>query len=146
MDTINQIITLCDEIEQRQARLRELVKRLTYETQRNVQDETHPDCAPDAMEVNEATDTAAERELPQPATTHASDLRKMFTINDRFRFRRELFGGNDDVFNTVIRQLSASPTFADAESYISSLDFDKDSDIAKEFIAVVSTHFNGYNL
>ena len=37
-----------------------------------------------------------------------SDFRKAFSLNDRFRFRRELFGGSEELMNQVIADLNES--------------------------------------
>ena len=35
-----------------------------------------------------------------------TDLRKAFTLNDRFRFCRELFGGEEQQMNRVVSELN----------------------------------------
>lgn len=39
------------------------------------------------------------------------------TLNDRFRFRRELFLNSDEVMNSAIDALGEIGTFADAETF-----------------------------
>ncbi|MDE6369809.1 MAG: hypothetical protein K2K94_11310, partial [Muribaculaceae bacterium] len=74
------------------------------------------------------------------------DLRKAFTINDRCRFRRELFGGNDKAMMDVIARLSEAQTFADAQAYLDTLAWDADNEAVGEFKEIVSTFFNGYRI
>ncbi len=82
---------------------------------------------------------------PEPAKP-VSDIRKAFTINDRFRFRRELFAGDDSAFMAVLDNLAKCSTLAEADDYLAGMPWDRDSDIIAEFMAVVANHFNGYRL
>ena len=74
------------------------------------------------------------------------ELRKAFTINDRFRFRRELFGGDDREFVALIDRLSGMSSFDEAEQCIDNVVADRDADVVAEFKSIVSTFFNGYHL
>lgn len=72
------------------------------------------------------------------------DLRKSFTINDRFRFRRELFGNNDTDMTDTINMVSAMNSFVEAEEYFyDDLGWDKSADEVKDFMAIIERHFNG---
>jgi Tfp pilus assembly protein PilE len=44
-----------------------------------------------------------------------ADFRKAFSLNDRFRFRRELFGGDEGRMNEAISDLNELQSFEDAE-------------------------------
>ena len=46
-----------------------------------------------------------------------SDFRKAFSLNDRFRFRRELFGGDEERMNRVISDLNDLHTYEDSVTY-----------------------------
>lgn len=71
-------------------------------------------------------------------------LRKRFSLNDRFRFSRELFGGNAGRFDETLRLLDDMATLSDAEDYlIDELGWDPDDDdIAAEFIDIIRSGFN----
>lgn len=64
------------------------------------------------------------------------------TINDKFRFRRELFG-NSDVDLAEALQVAASMASAEeAEDYFyNDLCFDPEKDVVKDFIRVVTSRF-----
>lgn len=47
-----------------------------------------------------------------------SDFRKAFSLNDRFRFRRELFGGNEEKMNKTIADLNEIHTYEEAITYL----------------------------
>ena len=47
-----------------------------------------------------------------------SDFRKAFSLNDRFRFRRELFGGDEARMNKVINDLNDLHSYEDSVTYL----------------------------
>lgn len=47
-----------------------------------------------------------------------SDFRKAFSLNDRFRFRRELFGGSEELMNQVIADLNEIKSYEESVAYI----------------------------
>jgi hypothetical protein len=72
----------------------------------------------------------------------ARDLRKAFTLNDKFRFRRELFANNDAVFADTLNLLSAMQNLDEAMEYMrDDLGWDMESDDVKDFVNIVSNHF-----
>jgi hypothetical protein len=72
----------------------------------------------------------------------ARDLRKAFTLNDKFRFRRELFANNDAVFADTLNLLSAMQNLDEAMEYMrDDLGWDMESEDVKDFVNIVSNHF-----
>jgi len=67
------------------------------------------------------------------------ELRRMFTVNDKFRFRRELFGNSDtDTLNLV----EAMRNYNEAEDYFyTDLSWDAEAPEVQEFMAVVNRYF-----
>ena len=47
-----------------------------------------------------------------------SDFRKAFCFNDRFRFRRELFGGNEEKMNKAIADLNDLSSYEESVTYL----------------------------
>lgn len=73
-----------------------------------------------------------------------ADLRKSFTLNDRFRFRRELFGNSDSEMTDTINMVSAMNSYAEAEEYFyEDLGWDSSVEEVKDFMAIVERHFKG---
>lgn len=81
----------------------------------------------------------------QAASTSA-DLRRAFTINDRFRFRRELFEGDDKAFVETVECLGRCADGVEAQAMISSFGWSADNEAAAEFREIVSNFFNGFHL
>lgn len=73
----------------------------------------------------------------------ARTLRKAFTLNDKFRFRRELFKGDDALFGRTLDAIQQEPSYDDAVEYMqTALGWDmKNPDVA-DFMAIVRNHFN----
>lgn len=75
-------------------------------------------------------------------TVSQTALRQLFTINDKFRFRRELFGNSDAEFSDTLNILDAMSSLQEAEEYLyEDLGWDAGNPDVKDFLAVVSRHF-----
>lgn len=72
-----------------------------------------------------------------------SDLRKSFTLNDKFRFRRELFGGDDAEFSDTLDLLATMHSLSEAEEYIyDDLQWSREDENVAEFMDIVANFFN----
>lgn len=72
----------------------------------------------------------------------AQDLRRAFTLNDKFRYRRELFNSNDVLFAETLNTLSEMQTLDDALDYLyNTLGWNPDDDNVKDFVLTVTNHF-----
>lgn len=98
----------------------------------------------DSKPYDESVFSAAKTdEIPNPKLGF-NDLRRAFTINDRFRFRRELFGNSDSEMTDTINMVSAMNSFGEAEEYFyDDLGWDKSADEVKDFMLIIERHFNG---
>ncbi len=72
-----------------------------------------------------------------------TDISRAFTINDKFRFKRELFGNSDAQYVETIDVLSAMTSLDEIEEYIyDDLEWDRDNEDVKAFIEVITNYFN----
>lgn len=72
-----------------------------------------------------------------------SDFRKAFSLNDRFRFRRELFGGDEEKMNRAIRDLNELHTFEDSIAYLhNDLKWNVDDAAVAGFIQLLEKRFS----
>jgi len=70
------------------------------------------------------------------------DLRKSFSINDRFRYRRELFDSNEERMYRAIANLNTKTTLKDAMQFIEdNLHWDLTSSAARDFVKVLEKRF-----
>ena len=87
---------------------------------------------------------APKAEVHYPTTSHNSsiDLKKELGIGDRFRFQRELFGGNGEKLSTALTTLNDMATMDDAINYITTvLRLDLENPISKDFVDFVQKRF-----
>ncbi len=72
----------------------------------------------------------------------AKELRRALSLNDRFRFRRELFGNSDVKMAETLALLDAMEDYAEASQYLTDdLGWDAKEPVVEEFLALVEKHF-----
>ncbi len=103
--------------------------------------------APELKTVNVPNGIPAEGSAP-PSINDAmekqklSDLRKAFSLNDRFRYRRELFGGSEEVMNRVITALNNKVSYKESMLFLEEkLHWDFTNPTVKDFIKVLEIRF-----
>lgn len=76
------------------------------------------------------------------ARDRARDIFKAFTINDKFRFRRELFRNSQEEFDETLYVIAQMSDFDEAEEYFyNDLCWNPDNEDVKEFMGIVKKHF-----
>lgn len=66
----------------------------------------------------------------------------VFTINEKYRFRRELFRNSDIEFNNNLALIASMEDYEEAENYfINELEFDKNHLPVKEFLEIIKRYF-----
>lgn len=111
-----------------------------------VYDEEAADGERETEEAGEVRQESADREslrLDEVLSRHRSkDLKSAFSLNDMFRFRRELFGNSAAEMTDAIHLVEAMSGYEEAEDYFyGDLEWDKDSDEVKEFMDIIKKHF-----
>lgn len=75
--------------------------------------------------------------------TLSKNLRSALTLNDRFRFRRELFGGSDAEMNATLDAVERMAGYTEAEQYLlDNLGWNPESEEVIEFLTIVKRHFS----
>jgi hypothetical protein len=75
-------------------------------------------------------------------STPVSSLSKAIGINDKFRFIKELFGGDSDLYNETVQILDTIGSLVSAISYIeSNFSWDKNSDSVKQLISLIRRRY-----
>lgn len=91
----------------------------------------------------ESVPAAAAPRQAAPARLTADDLRRNLTLNDKFRFRRELFNGSDIEMNDTLQLIASMGSEEEAREYlIDDLQFDPESPTVKDFLDVIVAPFN----
>lgn len=76
------------------------------------------------------------------ARERAADISKAFTLNDKFRFRRDLFRNSEEEFKETLDVIGSMADMDEAEDYFyNDLCWDPEKDEVKEFMAIVAKHF-----
>jgi len=76
------------------------------------------------------------------ARENSRDLRKAFSLNDRFRFRRELFSNSESELTEAINAIEAMSSVDEALDYFyNDLNWDKSNQEVKDFIEIITHHF-----
>lgn len=71
-----------------------------------------------------------------------SDFRKAFSLNDRFRFRRELFGGDEERMNKAIHELNNLHSYEDSMAYLNNeLKWNIEDEAVADFIKLLEKRF-----
>lgn len=72
-----------------------------------------------------------------------SDFRKAFSLNDRFRFRRELFGGSEERMNSAINDLNMVASLEESLSYLKNkLNWNMEDAPVADFIKLLEKRFS----
>ncbi len=95
------------------------------------------DAQPAETSVSEENVSLTEPDMVKPKSD-----RPLFCLNDRFKFRRMIFGGSDADFNAAIEKLSSLGTYEDAEDYFfNDLGLDAESAEVQEFMTIIKSHY-----
>ena len=76
--------------------------------------------------------------------THTSrDIHKAFTLNDKFRYRRMLFGNNSAQYADALDLISQMDSYDEAADYFfSQYGWNPEDETVKSFMQIVKNHFN----
>ena len=73
----------------------------------------------------------------------SAGLRHAISLNDSFRFSRELFGGNIDLMNRVIEQISVMSSYKTAVAFLSSkVELNEEKEAVNDFLELLKKYFN----
>jgi hypothetical protein len=96
----------------------------------------------DGHSLNEQLAEKAEPSLVNIlSNSKIEDLRQALSLAERFRFQRELFGGNGEKMNTTLAAINAMKSEAEATAYLSAFNWDDASECVAEFRQVVHRKF-----
>lgn len=99
-----------------------------------------PQPAPAAQPVAAPVPSPAPAPVSAPAGHRTAPV---FSINDRFLFSRELFGGNVADFESALKEVAGMECYEEAEEYFyTDWKFDPESPVVGEFLAVIAKFFN----
>lgn len=95
--------------------------------------------------LNAVDEPAEEEELSVDEMLHrreAADLKRVFTLNDKFRFRRALFNQDDSAFAFALQLLAEQPTFADAKKLLTTqYGWELTNPDVEDFLSIIKPHY-----
>lgn len=104
-----------------------------------------PDTTPRLSEpvATPAPSTSEPIRLDEKLARHTSrDIYKAFTLNDKFRFRRALFGNNSSQYNEALDLISQMDTYNEtADYFFTQYGWNPDDENVKAFMEIVKNHF-----
>lgn len=93
-------------------------------------------------------ETVVKEEEPKSAVLGESlklsaGLRHAISLNDSFRFSRELFGGDTELMNRVIEQISVMSSYKTAVAFLSSkVELNEEKEAVNDFLELLKKFFN----
>lgn len=117
--------------------------------------EPEPEPAPVAAPVSKSESEPVRKVAPAPERKPVSEKetykfqeyteprgRLVFSINDRYRFKRELFHGSDTDFNTTLSLVASMEGYDEAEDYfLNDLQWDEKSPDVIDFLEILKNYF-----
>lgn len=129
----------------------ESVPEFEPEQESELEPEPEPEPLNTITELFEETDTVS---VTQNPGTDATSLQKQapvrkertdkpaFCLNDRFRFRRELFANSDAEFSSAMNMIAAMESYEEAEEYfIDQLGWDMENQEVVDFMEIIRGYF-----
>lgn len=107
----------------------------------------------DEMEEKEAEDESEDDEsllIKEPKAAvlgesikMAAGLRHSISLNDSFRFSREIFGGDSELMNRVIEQISVMSSYKTAVAFLASkVSVNEENEAMADFLELLKKYFN----
>ena len=73
----------------------------------------------------------------------SAGLRHAISLNDSFRFSRELFGGDTELMNRLIEQISVMSSYKTAVAFLSSkVELNEEKEAVNDFLELLKKYFN----
>lgn len=108
-----------------------------FEAEPELEAEPEVELEPD-LEAEVEEEERTESDVPRVGESRAP----VFSVNDRFRFIRELFGGSRDAFDGALTQIAACDSYDEAEEYVlSDLELDPELPATQEFLTLIARYF-----
>lgn len=93
--------------------------------------------------LDEADEDTVIRMDEKLARDYSKNLRKAFSLNDKFRFRRELFSNSDTEMTDTLNLVEAMSSYSEAEEYFyTDLQWNPEMPEVIDFMAIIKKHFS----
>lgn len=111
----------------------------------DVETEEHADDAESQHQVNIVIEEAGvDVNRSAFALSARGDIRKIFTLNDIYKFRRQLFSNSQEQFSQALSLIESMKSTYEADDYFyNTLKWDKENPDVKDFMSTISAYFMG---
>ena len=130
-------------------RAEQVLEQMQKQTEDDAEEEEEEGKQEEPAIVEEpVVETVVKEEEPKSAVLGESlklsaGLRHAISLNDSFRFSRELFGGNTDLMNRVIEQISVMSSYKTAVAFLSSkVELNEEKEAVNDFLELLKKYFN----
>lgn len=111
------------------------------------EEQEEPEYEEIVMPQDDTTDTDNEEPIrldEKLARENSRNLRKAFSLNDMFRFRRELFGNSATEMTDTLNLVEAMSSLSEANDYFyNDLEWDASNPEVQDFMDIIAKHFSG---
>ena len=97
---------------------------------------------PDSLAEHYEKQLAQKRLQNTLAAQRYADFSRALSLNDRFRYQRELFNNNREALSALMSAIDTMETWAEAEDYLATYHWDEELPVVQEFYAMIEQHFN----
>ena len=97
---------------------------------------------PDSLAEHYEKQLAQKRLQNTLAAQRYADFSRALSLNDRFRYQRELFNNNREALSALMSALDTMETWVEAEDYLATYQWDEELPVVQEFYAMIEQHFN----
>lgn len=97
---------------------------------------------PDSLAEHYEKQLAQKRLQNTLAAQRYADFSRALSLNDRFRYQRELFNNNREALSALMSALDTMETWAEAEDYLATYHWDEELPVVQEFYVMIEQHFN----
>ena len=111
------------------------------------EEQEEPEYEEIVMPQDDTTDTDNEEPIrldEKLARENSRNLHKAFSLNDMFRFRRELFGNSATEMTDTLNLVEAMSSLSEANDYFyNDLEWDASNPEVQDFMDIIAKHFSG---
>ncbi len=105
--------------------------------------DNRPQERPDSLAEHYEKNMNQRRLQNELAARRFADLSHSLSLNDRFRYQRELLDNDRDAFMQLMSAIDEMESWEDAADYLGTYQWDEESPTVRDFLSMIEQHFKG---
>ncbi len=105
--------------------------------------DNRPQERPDSLAEHYEKNMNQRRLQNELAARRFADLSHSLSLNDRFRYQRELLDNDRDAFMQLMSAIDEMESWEDAADYLGTYQWDEESPTVRDFLSMIEKHFKG---